>query len=331
MENYFNIKDLKNIVFIGYHPDYEKLIKINKSFEINTIIITSKSQEKNIKKTTRYELFSNLDNKFDKFIKKKVEPNKTLFFSISSRWIFKQNQILNVFNDNLVNFHPSRLPFDAGGGGYSWRILNSDRICNLLIHKVNKNIDSGPIIFSEETIFPRYCKLPVDFYQFQNDRFLNFYERFIKKLKRKDSFKLLHQSDFLGTYLPRLNSENNSWINWSDNSYNLEKFIDAFDDPYDGAKTKINNLSVKIKKVQLHGGEVLNHSFFRGMIIRKGQNWIIVSTSDDKCLIIEEVLNSKKINIIKKLKVGDRFFTPTKYIDEAISKRYFFGSKGLKE
>ena len=71
MENYFNIKDLKNIVFIGYHPDYEKLIKINKSFEINTIIITSKSQEKNIKKTTRYELFSNLDNKFDKFIKKK--------------------------------------------------------------------------------------------------------------------------------------------------------------------------------------------------------------------------------------------------------------------
>ena len=67
------------------------------------------------------------------------------------------------------------------------------------------------------------------------------------------------------------------------------------------------------------------------MIIRKGKDWIIVSTSDDKCLIIQEILNTKNKNIIKNLKVGDRFFTPSKFVDEAISIRYFFGSKGLKD
>ena len=33
---------------------------------------------------------------------------------------------------------------------------------------------------------------------------------------------------------------------------------------------------------------------------------------------------------LDKLKLGDRFYTPEKFIDKAISKRYYYGPKGLK-
>ena len=75
------------------------------------------------------------------------------------------------------------------------------------------------------------------------------------------------------TYYPRLNSKKDSWIDWNMNSKELERFIDAFDDPYFGAKTKINNKIVKLKKVQLHGGEVIPHNFMSGLIIRNDKNW----------------------------------------------------------
>ena len=39
-------------------------------------------------------------------------------------------------------------------------------------------------------------------------------------------------------------------------------------------------------------------------------------------LLIEEVNNSKGENIISKIKVGDRFFTPTEKLDQARAKEF---------
>ena len=46
---------------------------------------------------------------------------------------FIQNFSEKSGKNNLVNAHGSRLPFDSGGGGMSWRILKKDRICMHLI------------------------------------------------------------------------------------------------------------------------------------------------------------------------------------------------------
>ena len=40
--------------------------------------------------------------------------------------------------------------------------------------------------------------------------------------------------------MPRLKTNLNGWIDWSQNVYELERFIGAFDQPYAGAKTYLH-------------------------------------------------------------------------------------------
>ena len=40
------------------------------------------------------------------------------------------------------------MPLDAGGGGFSWRILRSDRIASFFVHLVDTGIDTGDVLFA---------------------------------------------------------------------------------------------------------------------------------------------------------------------------------------
>ena len=108
-------------------------------------------------------------------------------------------------------------------------------------------------------------------------------------------------------------------------SYDLINFINAFDDPYVGASTNINNKKFKrlfIKKAQLHGGESSNHPFMQGVISRHDKDWIVVCTKGKHMLLVEEVFNESKKNIISELTVGDRFFTSSVEIEKAKSEEF---------
>ena len=63
------------------------------------------------------------------------------------------------------------------------------------------------------------------------------------------------------------------------------------------------------KRYSNHGGEISNHPYMSGLIVRKEKDWIVVSTLDENFLIIKSVLNEKGKNIISKTKVGNRFIT----------------------
>ena len=175
-----------------------------------------------------------------------------MFVSLGARWIFNSDIIKNVMNNHLVNFHVSRLPFDKGGGGFSWRILNKDRINNQLVYLVDEGIDTGPIITSSASIFPSECKIPKDFELFYRRDFDIFFKDFILDIKNGSSFSLKPQQNYIGSYNPRLNTDKNGWIDWSWTTEKLEAFINAFDEPYAGASTLINNQRVRIKNVLVH-------------------------------------------------------------------------------
>ena len=309
----FFFKKLKNIVFLGnLENNDQKFIQINKKYSLNTEIITSPDQEKKSKKR-KYKIFNNLDKKFEKYILSKYNIDETLFISIASRWIVKNKQIKNFFKNNLINSHPTRLPIDAGSGGFSWQIMRGDRICNQLFHLVDKSLDTGPIIFNKKSIFPSYCKIPKDFYDYHFLEITSFYQEFINKLLDGKRFKLKTQSSYLSTYNPRLLTRLHGWIDWKLSATNLTRFISAFDDPYEGASTLLNNKEVKIKKIHLHGGEIPNHPFSSGIIVRNDKNWIVVSTIDENHkILIEEVINKNGKNIVSDCKIGDRFLLQIK-------------------
>ena len=67
-----------------------------------------------------------------------------------------------------------------------------------------------------------------------------------------------------------------------------------------------------------------------GIVTRHDKDWIVVSTIGKHMLLIEEVLNEDKQNIISKIKQGDRFFTPSDKIESGKSNRVIYSSKGTK-
>lgn len=44
------------------------------------------------------------------------------------------------------NFHPGILPQYRGAGAFSWCLLNGDKECGITLHKLEVDIDSGPVI-----------------------------------------------------------------------------------------------------------------------------------------------------------------------------------------
>lgn len=334
LNNKFYIEQLKSVVFLGQSDFFKKLIIINKKYNLNTHIITSSHQSKLLKKDKilNYKIFDKLDLEFENFIKKNTTVKNTIFISLGARYIFKKQNI-NFFQNNLVNFHCTRLPFDAGGGDYSWKILREDRIDNQLVHLVDEGLDSGPILFNKLSLFPSKCKIPIDFKNHSEKIFLGFYESFLKSVLNNISFDLIYQQKYLSRYNPRLNTERDGFIDWNLNSYDLINFINAFDDPFKGASTYLNNGNhgrLFIKKAQLHGGDSSNHPFMSGIVSRHDGSWLVVSTKSKHMLIIEQVFNSKNENIIHKIKVGDRFYTNTGDLENSKNKRVFYNSKGLK-
>lgn len=329
-KNYFYFNDLKHICFLGAVNFFDELININKKLKLSTTIISSSHQVKELKLNKKIIILDKIDDKFSKFIKKNMDSRNTLFISLGARWIFKKKTIENLFNNNLVNFHGTRLPYDTGGGGHSWKIMRQDRIDTQLVHVVDEGIDTGPILFNRNQVIPHQYKIPSEIEEFRVKNFLIFFEEFIGKLTLKEQFLKKFQQSYLGRYNPRLNSSISGWIDWNLNSYDLVNFINAFDKPYPGASTMINNERVYIKKAQLHGGDSPNHPFMTGIISRHDVNWLVVSTRDQYSLVIEIINNKKGENIINKLKAGDRFNSPEKYLENAKSQRVKYNTKGLK-
>lgn len=333
-KNKFYIENLKYVVLIGQSKSFSEIIKVNNSINLKTLIITSSDQSKLIDKKIDYKIFDKLEKSFEDYIKKNVKINNTIFISLSARNIFTKKTIKRKFFNHLVNFHGTRLPYDAGGGGFSWNIMREDRINNQLVHLIDGGIDSGPIIDNYLSLFPKQCQIPIDYENFQQKKFIEFYEKFIKNIKNGHFYKLKPQINYLGNYNPRLNTEKDGLIDWSMNSYDLINFINAFDEPYKGASTYLNNHNfgkLYLKQVQLHGGDRSNHPFMSGIVCRHDKNWIVVSTTSKHMLLIEKVLNKKGLNVIQSIKVGDRFYTPLDEFKKSKEKRVKYDATGLKK
>jgi methionyl-tRNA formyltransferase len=248
--------------------------------------------------------------------------------------IFRKEEIV-FFKENLINFFPSRLPYDAGRGGFSWHIMRSDKIYNQVMHILDEGINTGPIIFEGKKIFPNSCTTPQDYEIFKLKEMNFFYEKFVKKILKKENFLLKFQSDNIGRYNPSLNSLKDGFIDWNMPSFHLYNFIRAFDDPHIGATTFLNTKKfgkVFLKSVHLHGGEASSsHPYLAGVISRHDDKWIVVNTNDNFTLLVEKILNNKGENILKYIETGQRFFTPSRYLELSKFKNTVYTTKGVKK
>ena len=182
---------------------FAKMAK-NKNLKVTSIIAPRHANEIIEKKQNLEILLKKIGPvyKFNKIEEKKIKKilgqnKETLYFSFDSAWIFKENILKNLFKNKLINSHSTRLPLDRGGGGFSWRILNQDKLGICLLHLIsNSKIDEGKILFHKNFIFPHSLKKPSEYYSFQLNHEEEFMKEFLNKIINKKDFNLLGQPEY---------------------------------------------------------------------------------------------------------------------------------------
>ena len=149
-------------------------------------------------------------------------------------------------------------------------------------------------------------------------------------MKAKVEFDVIGQPEYLSMYWPRLNTPEQAFIDWTWSLKQVENFINAFDSPYQGAATFIKGRKVFLKKCCVDYNDGPFHPFQQGIIYRKTGDTLFVSVNEGT-LIIKDILNEAGKNIHNELQLGERFFTPLKYLESAKLFKAVYTPQGLKK
>ena len=265
----------------------------------------------------------------DEKMLKKIKQG-TVGVSLGAAWIFK-GPFIKRFDGRLLNVHGMRLPQNRGGGGFSWTILQGDRTGGCTIHQVEPGIDTGAIVKQRKFSYSNQCRIPADYHKEYVREAGFLWEEFLQEIKQDKDFVLTPQKEEESTYWPRLNSQIHGFIDWSWPVSAIERFICAFDEPYTGASSFLDNKRVYFKNCRLDQSfKEIVHPFQNGIVYRKIKEAIFVAVEGGG-IAIGKVINEKGKSIFEEIKVGDRFYTPQKFLEQARLTRVEYTPEGLKK
>lgn len=155
------------------------------------------------------------------------------------------NWLINHVKVCCIGCHGSPYGITGGKGRspQNWAIIGGYKNFWLSIFKVNKNIDSGNIIFTKkykisksDNILSLYKKTNYHYSNMVN-RFLENPEIYLKNTKKQDNS--------LSKYFPQRLPEDGE-IDWSLDATNIINLINALTLPYPGAFFYINNIKITV-------------------------------------------------------------------------------------
>ena len=267
--------------------------------QLEDVLINNHSLLENLKlNSINYNVSKDINN--DSKIKKVITKN-SITIGMGQPWQIK-TKLLSKFNGKIVDFMGIPLPQYRGGAHYSWMILNNNRVGGCFLQNINSNThqslsDTGYFYMDYKYVYPKSLKIPKDYFKYSTIRELFF----LKKLNEDSSI-----------HFPRLISSTNSFIDWSNSAEEIVRFINAFSDPYTGAISFFKKKKIFFKDAKLIKKNNF-HSYTAGLIVNITDTNILIAAKEG-VINIRDVKNEKKNNLIKKLKVGDRFSTTEKYL-----------------
>lgn len=254
----------------------------------------------------------------------------SLGISFGAPWFFKKETI-KMFDSRLLNSHARDLPRNRGGGGFSWLILNGEKVSSSVLHLIDSGIDSGDIVKKRNYTFPESCKIPVDYESYAYEMDKVFFQEFFEDIAERRTFELIEQDHDKSTYFPRLHSLSHAFIDWSWNRDDIIEFIRAFDDPYCGASTYLNNDRVFLKKCETAMDDnAAFHPYLSGLVYRVNDKGLFIATRTGGILVSEAKKDDGR-SIIREIRVGQRLFTPSSDLEKAREFHPIYTHGGLKE
>ena len=317
------MKNIKNFFLLGGTISIVEAGVLLKKKKLKYFIFTSKRQLKdkiidNIntledvlkRNNLHYKVVENINT--NSFFHNNFDEN-SLCLGFGEPWKFHNNFIAR-HKSRLYDFMCIPLPHFRGGAHYTWMSMMQRTDSSVCIQEITKNtiqgkFDDGNILMRKNFKVKKNSK-PSDFFYLEKKNSVillkNFFDQIIKNKKIK--MKKLNESGSM--FFPRLFTSKNGWVDWNWNGNDILKFMNSFDNPYNGVSTrylknnKVNKL-VHLKDASWENKKIKFHPFQSGLIINKVSNGIIVATTDGS-IKIKKVIDKNKKNILKKIQVGKR-------------------------
>lgn len=248
--------------------------------------------------------------------------SSTLAIGLGEAWSFDK-EVINSFDGKLIDLMGIRLPQYRGGAHYSWQILRGTRIgaCNLQI--INEDMiqgvfDSGRIVKFREYLFPSSARIPDDYFECAVKEEIAFIKEFINEVAEGRDFDDFSLQENFSVYFPRLHTLKNAFLDWNWSTTDIEKMICAFDSPYAGVSTSINGQLVRLKGARAETNDGPFHPFQCGLIYKIYNKTIYVASLQGS-ILISEVNDENGVSVLGTLRTGDRFHTPTEWIEKGLT------------
>jgi methionyl-tRNA formyltransferase len=235
--------------------------------------------------------------KEDDFKKKIKNFNYDIIVSMSFDQIFDIDLILSARN-GAINCHAGKLPLYRGRNVLNWALINDEKEIGVTVHYMDEKIDNGDIILQRsipvtdsdnyKTILDKSHYLCADILY---DSLLRIKSGNVKRIKQS--------STGLQPMYCVKRKEGDESINWNTSSREIFNFVRALSSPGPIARTKINEIEFKIKKIKYIENAPI-YIGIPGSIIRKDNFHFLVKTLDSYVDIIDWESSVSP-------KVGDRF------------------------
>ncbi len=210
-------------------------------------------------------------------------------------------EILNLPKFGCINVHGSLLPKYRGAAVIQAPILNGDKQTGVTIMKMDKGLDTGPIlaqaeikIESNETGDSLYDKLS----QLGADLLINTLKKYIA-----DKIKPQPQDETKASFVKQLQKKD-GLINWTESAEEIERFVRAMVS-WPSAWTWLQNKRLKITAVQQQPIEINSYKPGKTFIYNNG---LAVQCGKDALIIKKLQLEGKKEMTNDKFLQGHRNF-----------------------
>jgi methionyl-tRNA formyltransferase len=238
------------------------------------------------------------------------------------RFVFP-TQIIEHFGGRIFNYHPSKLPAYQGPTVFSWQILNNEREACITIHQLTRKIDSGGILLQKskqietEKIYPK----TMDDSVVELGRSVVFPE-LVAKLTNSSSLELSKQDEMNFEYFPKLLTEKNGVLDFSWTAEEVETFVRAFSDPYQGAIAHYKDEKYHFRRCNVHKLSEKIHPFCHGLIVNVLDEEIHVLVNSGIVALMEITDAQGELVKCSRFIVGDRLLNPAEVALQAKSYRH---------
>ncbi len=244
-------------------------------------------------------------------------------------WIFSP-PVVGAFGQGMINVNLIPVPKYLGGAHYTWQILNGDRSGGCYLQRITGQIDRGDILYSKKFEIPNTARIPRDYALANYEQGRGCIAEFLGAIEKKLTLAPVPYAEIEQDrlYFPRLLTVEQAYINWSWSAIQIERFCNAFDEPYDGAATFLGDKMIRVKDVVLVPDFVDFHPFAAGLIVSRANAAIIVAAAGG-ALRIGAAKYAEGNDASSALREGKRLTTPNDLLIKAMRYNARFTSKGL--